>query len=170
MIDEKIKEELKTKWGPLNNVPLETIKQVAKDIFNGLIFTDRHCQNTSVESSFMVLLFMGPQYPSSPKYPTDGLNIADNRDNALYDVLQREKDQKEFEKELEEYEYANVIYKEDHLKSIGLIYEYLDKASPVAVNGQPNFFSCRFMNKEDADTMWDYYEKYKTIREEVDKI
>jgi len=169
MIEEKTKEELKIKWGPLTNNPLETIKQVAKDIFNGLIYTDRHCQNTSVESAFMVLLFMGPQYPTEPQYPTDGANVAGNRDNALYDVLQREKDQAKFEIAKEEYEYAHIIFKE-HLKSIGLIYEYLDKAGPMSVNGQPNFFSCRFMNKEDAATMWEYYEKYKAIREEADKL
>jgi hypothetical protein len=32
---------------------------------------------------------------------------------------------------------------------IGMIYEYMDKAAPMGVNGLPFFFTCRIVNKED---------------------
>lgn len=31
------------------------------------------------------------------------------------------------------------------------VYEYLDKAGPMAINGYPMFFSCRIMTSEQAD-------------------
>lgn len=34
-------------------------------------------------------------------------------------------------------------------KKIGLVWEYLDQASPLAVNEMPQFFSCRMMHIED---------------------
>ncbi len=37
------------------------------------------------------------------------------------------------------------------LDSIGTIYEYLDKAGPVGVNGHPSFLSHRYMHKDDWD-------------------
>jgi hypothetical protein len=36
------------------------------------------------------------------------------------------------------------------LDDVGLIYEYLDKAGPRAINGFPSFFSMHFLNKDDA--------------------
>jgi hypothetical protein len=33
--------------------------------------------------------------------------------------------------------------------NIGWVYEYLHKANPMAVNGLPTFFSCRFINHDD---------------------
>jgi hypothetical protein len=44
---------------------------------------------------------------------------------------------------------------------IFFMYEYLDKAGPLAVNGYPTFFSCSFLSKEEFDIMIDYYNKVK---------
>ncbi len=33
--------------------------------------------------------------------------------------------------------------------NLGLIWEWMSKAGPLAVNGQPTFFSCHIMHKED---------------------
>jgi hypothetical protein len=35
------------------------------------------------------------------------------------------------------------------VEQIGLLYEYIDKATPMAVNGLPTFFSMKVLNKED---------------------
>lgn len=34
---------------------------------------------------------------------------------------------------------------------IGCIYEYIGEAGPRSINGLPCFFSCRFLNKKDAE-------------------
>lgn len=36
---------------------------------------------------------------------------------------------------------------------VGLIYEYLDKAGPRAVNGCPQFFSCLMLNRADTERL-----------------
>ena len=36
--------------------------------------------------------------------------------------------------------------------SPGMIFEYLDKASPRSVNGMPGFFSCQMLSQEDTKT------------------
>lgn len=34
-------------------------------------------------------------------------------------------------------------------ETVGMIYEYMDKANPMAINGFPTFFSCKLIHKED---------------------
>jgi hypothetical protein len=43
----------------------------------------------------------------------------------------------------------------------GMAYEYLDKASPRSINGQPIFMSVRFLDKADADRVLATAEKIK---------
>ena len=62
-------QEIKEKWGAIKSQSDEALKQIAKDIYNGLIFTDRHCGNSDVSMVFMVLMFMGPKAPDAPKHP-----------------------------------------------------------------------------------------------------
>lgn len=38
---------------------------------------------------------------------------------------------------------------EDYIDKVGLIYEYMDRAGPRAINGQPTFFSHRVMHVDD---------------------
>lgn len=52
-------------------------------------------------------------------------------------------------------------YKQD----IGMIYEYLDRAGPMAVNSYPMFFSLRLLNQADTKTVWDKYAKIKELVE-----
>lgn len=54
----------------------------------------------------------------------------------------------------------------EFIDEIGMIYEYLEKAGPLSVNDNPSFFSCTFLNKEDAKYIWD---KYFEIQESVEK-
>jgi hypothetical protein len=77
----------------------EDLKQIAKDLYNNKIFSDRHLSSHDrIESHFMVVLFMGPQKPEKPKYPSDDSNLQGSRDNKLYDLIQREAEQKEYER------------------------------------------------------------------------
>jgi len=44
---------------------------------------------------------------------------------------------------------------------IGLVYEYLDKAGPRAINGMPMFMSMRVVPKEDVPILLEYVQKYR---------
>ena len=150
----------------------EDLKQIAKDIFNGLIFSDRHLSPYDrVESHFMALLFMGPKNPELPKYPSDDKDLQGQRDNKLYDLVQREADQKEYDRLLAEYPFQ-VEYYNEYIKDIGFVYEYLnsENTSPVGINGKPVFMSLRLLNKVDTEKMFGFYDTYKSIREKVDNF
>lgn len=157
-------------WGPIKSQSDDTLKQVAKDLYNGVIYTDRHCRGNDVMSCFMILLLMGPKAPTAPKYPSDNKDTQGNRDNAIFDIIDRDAEQVKYENDMAWYEVEYEYYRENMLKSIGLVYEYLDKAGPMSVNGMPNFFSCRFLNIEDTKKMFEYYETYKEIREKADNF
>lgn len=165
----KREQEIKDKWGPIKSRPDEDLKQIAKDLYNNKIYTDRHC-GSDVMSHFMILMFMGPQAPSKPKHPNEEKSIENDRDNALYDVLEREKDQEKYEEEVKWNELACQYYDNEYVPSIGLVYEYMTQAGPMSVNGGPVFMSMRLLNKVDTEKMFEYYEKYKTLREEVDSF
>jgi hypothetical protein len=44
----------------------------------------------------------------------------------------------------------------EELKEVGFLYEYLTEAGPRAVNGYPIFFSCRVINRNDAERFREY--------------
>lgn len=161
--------EIKEKWGPVKSQSDEDLKKIAKDLYNGLIFCDRQCPN-DIMSVFMALLFMGPRQPESPKHPNDPNSVQNNRDNALYDVLQRDADQAKYEEDMKWYKVECKYYEEVKLKSIGLVYEYLSAAGPMSVNGKPIFFSLRLLNHDDTKKMFEYYNQYKEIREKADNF
>lgn len=57
-----------------------------------------------------------------------------------------------------------LIFLEDEKKwvdQIGLVYEYLDKAGPRAINGMPTFMSMKVVPKEDVPTLLEYVQKYR---------
>jgi len=168
---DQIIDKPENKW-ILHSKTDEELKQIAKDLYNNKIFCDRHLStHDRIESHFMVILFMGPQKPEPPKYPSDDSNLQGSRDNKLYDLIQREQDQKEYEKKLAEYPFELEYYNE-YLKTIGMVYEYWDsgQTSPMAVNGKPVFFSARFLNQEDTNKMFEFFEQYKSIREQADNF
>ena len=146
------------------------LKQIAKDIYNNRIFTDRHLsKHDNIMSTFMVLVFMGPKEPEPPKYPSDKITKSGNRDNRIFDILDRDKAQKEYEEKLKEFPKEQEEYKK-YLDNIGLIYEYYDKSGTLSINGNPTFFSANFLDKEDTEKMFEYYETYKSIREKSDNF
>lgn len=49
---------------------------------------------------------------------------------------------------------------------IHFFYEYMNQAGPMSINGMPNFFSVRMLNKKDFHDMWIEYEKYVAMRTE----
>lgn len=162
--------EIKEKWGPIKSQPDDKLKEVAKDIYNGLVFTDRHCRKHEISQRFMVLMFMGPHPPKKPGHQSDDNTKDGHRDNAIYDIIQHDEDMKKWEEDMKWYDVEVKYYQEEQLTSIGMIYEYLSEASPMGLNGGPIFMSLRMLNKEDSTKVWEYYEKYKKIRETADNF
>lgn len=97
--------------------------EIAKDMYNGRIFTDRHCRSgDEVSMVFMILTLMKPK---------DLKKIANLTGNK------------------------------------GMIYEYMDQAGPMSVNGLPTFFSCKVLTDTEAEFMFTKYEEIKTKMDEV---
>lgn len=161
--------EIREKWGAIKSRSDEDLKKIAKDLYNGLIFCDRQCEN-DILSVFMVLSFMGPKRPSPPRHPNIPNSTENKRDNTIYDVIQRDEDQKKYEEDMKWYKVERKYFEEAQLKSIGFVYEYLSERGPMSVNGKPTFFSLRLLNHDDTRKMFEYYEKYKEIREEADNF
>ena len=146
-IESQIHEKMQKKWS-LSNRPDADLKEIAKDIYNNLIFTDRHCRGSELTQRFMCLMFMGPGMSSDD-------SVEGKRDNKIYDILEKEIEEK---------------YYNEYINKIGMIFEYYSKAGPMALNGGPMFMSHSTLNKEDAEKVWEYYDKYKTIRETADNF
>ena len=143
----ELEEKYQKKWNS-KSLRDDKLKTIAKDLYNGDIYTDRHCMDHELTQRFMPLLFMGPGTNSSD-------DTSEKRDNLIYKLLEQEIETK---------------YYQEYVSNIGLVFEYLDKRGPMALNGGPMFMSCRFLTRDDTKKMFEYYEKYKELRESVDNF
>ena len=146
-VESKLHEKYKDKWSS-KYLSVDELKTVAKDLYNGLIFTDRHCEESILLSVFMPLIFMGPHGGSSS-------DTSGQRDSKIYDLLERDIEKK---------------YYEEFINNIGMIYEYISQAGPMGINGKPTFMSCKFLTKEDTSKMFEYYDEYKELRKLADNF
>jgi hypothetical protein len=55
--------------------------------------------------------------------------------------------------------------KEQIPEDIGAIYEYMDSASPTAINGMPIFSSCRFLTQAEFKEVCEYTQEIKNLRQ-----
>lgn len=150
----------------------EELKKIAKDLYNNEIFSNLHLNEyDSLESHFMCMLFMAPKQPQAPQAKSgENQSIIDRRDNKIYDLIQLQKDQEQYEKDMVDYPFELEDY-QAWLKELGFIYEYYTAGqSPMAINGKPVFFSMRLMCKEDTKKMLEFYNQYKEIRETADNF
>jgi hypothetical protein len=145
-----------SKWGALPETKTdEELKQLVKDIDKGLIYTDKHVpKHHDIKSTFMILMFLGGSDKKS----------GDTRQNKIYNIL-LEQEKERYYKELGKTEDETLS---EFYDSIGMVYEYLSEASPTSVNGQPCFFSCKFLNKEETKRFFVFYEKYMKLKEEME--
>ena len=56
---------------------------------------------------------------------------------------------------------------EEDREDIGFIYEYLNQAGPLGINGYPMFFSCKLLGKEDTKVL---YEKLRQVAVALEAI
>lgn len=61
-------------------------------------------------------------------------------------------------------------FSEEGIKSVGMVYEYFDKAGPRAINGYPMFMSCAFLNQKDTEYVWEKYNKIKSVLDAVGEL
>ena len=59
---------------------------------------------------------------------------------------------------------------EQYRASIGMVYEYHDKAGPRSINGYPIFFSCNLLSMSDTKVVWEKVEKIQTILADLEKV
>ena len=131
----------------------DKLKQIAKDLYHGLIFSDKHCN------------------------PSSGVDIAQVfMPLVLSDFYQMHYDPNLNQQELRELKLERTINRDvidrkatEFLGNIGFIYEYMSAASPMGVNGYPTFFSMRFLHKDDTEKMLNFYDKYKGMMDRVDE-
>jgi hypothetical protein len=143
------------KYEPLKRTKSEDfLKKLAIDLENELVFTDRHISNIdNISTVFMPLICM---FGSGKK--TD-----DDRKSKIYNILLDYEKEKYF-KSLNKTEDECAI---EYFDSIGLIYEYLDKRTPMSVNKKPSFMSCFILSKEDTLVLFKFYEEYKILKEKM---
>jgi len=58
-----------------------------------------------------------------------------------------------------------LIFMEDPPKDLALVYEYLEKAGPRAINGYPIFDSCHFLTTEQLKDLNNHIQQYMEIKE-----
>jgi hypothetical protein len=57
-----------------------------------------------------------------------------------------------------------------NISSIGLLYEYIDTAGPMCINGYPIFLSHRMLNKKDTRKVFRMVDKYITKKKELEDL
>lgn len=57
-------------------------------------------------------------------------------------------------------------WSDEEKKQVGMIYEYIDKALPRGVNGQPIFGSFRMLNRHDVEIVQEHLTKYSAMKKE----
>lgn len=161
-------EDYKEKWRAIERSKSDKeLKQIAMDIYDGKIFCDRQC-GRDVGMVFIPLMFMGPTAPTKPEVESSD-DLVENRDKVA-DYFQEEEDlMNQYEKDLDEYEKEFEYYIENYAPSIGMVYEYISEAMPRSINGLPIFSSMEILNKEETEIMFEYFEKYKKIKEEFEE-
>ena len=111
----------------------EELKQIAKDIYAGRIFTDRQIdREENIMSVFMALVFLGCPITDSDVEKLESLTLAKK--------VQHE---------------------------AALIFEYMDKAGPVSVNGMPTFLSFQYLTRDELKKMNGYYGKIVEAMKEI---
>lgn len=126
----------------------QEMKELVRDVYDGKIFTSLQCGD-HVGSSFMISLFLGCG-PSEDTHSDPVIRKRNNRKAKLKYIEERED-------------------REAFLNSIGMFYEYMDKAGPMYVNGRPTFFSCHILSIDETKRFIEVYNKYVEARKQFEE-
>lgn len=149
------------------NLTDEELKTLAKDTYDGKVFTSLHIREFEqymVGSIFMPILFLGAP-PSKPDFPKPTGNIRKDRKNKLnhftVTIPKWEQEYKEWEDE--------TPLRQAFLEEIGMIYENISEAGPRSINGYPVFFGCKILSRENTKKFIELYNTYVKLREDFEK-
>jgi len=62
------------------------------------------------------------------------------------------------------------LLSEDSLKKISMVFEYIEKAGPRAVNGLPSFLTFQYLTKEEYEIFKKYLKEYEKRKKEAELI
>lgn len=127
----------------------DELKEIAKCLYHGTIFSDRHLKDYN--KHLLPNIFMPLALGAFQDISWD----MESREGKIINLI------------LGDLEPEYIKRKEEYKKSIGFIYEYVDKAGPMAINGNPIFTSFNILSIDDTDRMFNYYEKYKELQEKI---
>lgn len=135
------------KWEVLSDTKDDIfLKKLAKDIYENHVFTDRHINSKGVvvHMVFMPLLFMCNYQKSESREH----KLCDIHRMNYFNDIEEKTGKSEEDLRLE------------FFNSIGLIYEYYDKAMPRGINGYPIFMSFNLLSKGDTVKMFNFFDDY----------
>lgn len=111
-------------------------------MYYNVIFTNMHIRPNDQHltmSIFMTFALMGP-----------GMHSDGKRESTIDSVLEEEN------------------YKK-WIDNIGMIYEYMEKASPRGINGYSMFMSVNYLDKADTEKVVDFYSKYEELQKKLEE-
>jgi len=138
---DEIEIKYNSKWS-INTQSDDELNKLAHDIFDGKVYTDRHCLNIDEISSRFIPL-------NSLKSSKSPKTLSEKRDELLYEIMEKDIDDKYFD---------------DFIGNIGLIYSYINQASPISFNKGPVFYECKFLTKEDTSKLFSFIKNFSEIK------
>ncbi len=140
----------------LNIIPAnDDMRKVIIRILNpGIQHWELHLITSALSTIFYS---MNPRSYKQPPSPSIDLSLESKRDNLIYDLVQRETEQKKYESDFKYYSMEKSEYYNTVVPSIGFIYTYRDEDKIL------------FLNKENSNVLIQYYNHYKSIRLKIDK-
>lgn len=151
------------RWSPLKRSHTdEELKKLVRDVDMSLVYTDKHAIQSNVEITnvFMILVFL---FGDTGKR-INGSTKEEIRKNKIYNLLLQSEKEAYFKTIGKTEEEA----RKEYIESIGMVYEYMSEASPMGINGQPCFMSCKFLSTEDTVRFWELYGAYIKMKDALD--
>ena len=142
------------KYEPLTQSKSDSfLRDLAKDIHDGKVFTDRHISGNSVGilSVFMPLMFISNEVVHK-----------DDRESKLNALFKKQAIDDYFGKIKSETGKTENDLRKEYFESIGIFYEYYGvNEMPRCINGYPMFGSVNFLSKPDTERLFELYREYK---------
>ncbi len=117
-----------------------------------------HWEQHLITSSLSNIFYkMNPRSYKRPKNHSDSYSLENKRDNLIYDLVERDKEEIEFERDFKYYSMEKKEYYNTVVPSIGFIYTFKNQNLVL------------YIKNEDCVKLIKYYNEYKAIRIHIDK-
>ena len=119
------------------------LKKIALDLYKGHIFSDRNVPKGDshlLPNIFMPLFFISKEQLVEGSEANNKMDFITDGDSVNRAIADK----------------------------FSFIYEYMDQASPMAINGYPMFTSFHHLNSEETKLMFEYYAEIKSKMKEFE--